>query len=162
MLPPLRERREDIPYLVEHFLDKIGRDLGHPRREVERGVLDVFLSYRWPGNVRELEAAIHRALVLSGRDVLSVEDFAWIARRDDLTPGPATRTAHGAAPVATGARLQEGNYEELCNEYDRQLIREALASCGGKIRETARFLGIARNTLKAKMKRYALEGTGGE
>ena len=159
VLPPLRERREDIPYLAEHFLDKIGRDLGHPRKEVERAVVDLFLSYRWPGNVRELEAAIHRALVLSRREVLSVEDFAWIAGRDDLAPRTAGAQATAAGPAP---RLQEGNYEELCNDFDRELIREALASCGGKIRETARFLGIARNTLKAKMKRYALEGTGGD
>jgi len=158
VLPPLRERREDIPYLVEHFLDKIGRDLGHPRKEVERGVLDLFLSYRWPGNVRELEAAIHRALVLTRRDVLGVEDFAWIAGRDDLAP----RSTGGAVAGVAGQRLREGNYEELCDEFDRELIRLGLSSCGGKIRETARFLGIARNTLKAKMKRYALEGSGGD
>ena len=56
------------------------------------------------------------------------------------------------------AGLAEGNYQELWEQLDRDLIREALARCDGKIRETARFLGIARNTLKAKMKRYALEG----
>jgi len=113
--------------------------------------------------VRELEAAIHRALVLSRRDVLAVEDFGWIASREDLTPRPgaaASGAGAAAASATPGQRLQEGNYEELVNDYDRDLIREALASCGGKIRETARFLGIARNTLKAKMKRYALEGVG--
>ncbi|HEV8630941.1 MAG TPA: sigma 54-interacting transcriptional regulator, partial [Thermoanaerobaculia bacterium] len=158
VLPPLRERREDVPYLVEHFLDKISRDLGHPRREVDRAVLDLFMGYRWPGNVRELEAAIHRALVLSRRDTLGVEDFAWIAGREERPlPLPAALAAAAAA-----TRLQEGNYEELCNDHDRDLIREGLQRCGGKIRETARFLGIARNTLKAKMKRYALEGAGGE
>jgi DNA-binding NtrC family response regulator len=165
VLPPLRERREDIPYLVEHFLDKIGRDLGHPRKDVERAVLDLFLSYRWPGNVRELEAAVHRALVLSRRDVLAVEDFDWIASRGDLSPRPGASTAAGGGAATNGApshRLQEGNYEELCSDFDRELIKEALSSCGGKIRETARFLGIARNTLKAKMKRYELEGVGGE
>jgi Nif-specific regulatory protein len=169
VLPPLRERREDIPYLVEHFLDKIGRDLGQPRRDVERAVLDLFLSYRWPGNVRELEAAVHRALVLSRCDVLTVEDFGWIASREDLTPRPGAsggvggNAAGAAAASATPAqRLQEGNYEELSSEFDRELIREALDSCGGKIRETARFLGIARNTLKAKIKRYGLEGASGD
>jgi DNA-binding NtrC family response regulator len=110
--------------------------------------------------VRELEAAIHRALVLSRRDVLTVEDFAWIAGRDDLVARPAAPAA--GSTTGAHARLQEGNYEELCNDFDRDLIREALEGCGGKIRETARFLGIARNTLKAKMKRYALEGSGGD
>src|SRR6185503_20096131 len=156
VLPPLRERREDIAYLVDHFLDKIGRDLGHPRKEVERGVLELFMSYRWPGNVRELEAEIHRALVLSRREVLAVEDFAWIASREDLVPRPtngaAAASVVGGAGGQPGQRLREGNYEQLCDDFDRELIREALSSCGGKIRETARFLGIARNTLKAKMK----------
>jgi DNA-binding NtrC family response regulator len=96
--------------------------------------------------------------VLSRREVLAVEDFAWIAGRGDLTPGVAAAATGVSAPAP---RLREGNYEELCNDFDRELIREALGSCGGKIRETARFLGIARNTLKAKMKRYALEGLAG-
>ena len=76
--------------------------------------------------------------------------------------GAGASAAAGAAGGGPGQRLREGNYEALCDDFDRELIREALSSCGGKIRETARFLGIARNTLKAKMKRYALEGTGGE
>jgi DNA-binding NtrC family response regulator len=149
-LPPLRERREDIPYLVEHFRDKLSRDLGREPRDLEPAVMDLFLGYRWPGNVRELEAAIHRALVLSTREVLGVEDFAWIA-------GDGTAAAAALPPSAV--QLAEGNYLELCDRFDRQLIREALESCGGKIRETARFLGIARNTLKAKMKRFGLEGS---
>ena len=68
MLPPLRERKEDIPYLVEHFLAKISRDLGRPPKELDPAVLDLFAAYDWPGNVRELEAAIHRAFVLAEPD----------------------------------------------------------------------------------------------
>ena len=152
VLPPLRERREDIPYLVDHFLTRISRDLGQERREVGRDVLDLFMAYRWPGNVRELESAIHRALVLSRRDRLTAEDFAWIATRDGGGAG-------AAAPLpAVAAQLAEGNYQQLWERLDRDLVREALERCDGKIRETARFLGIARNTLKAKMKRYTLEG----
>ena len=77
------------------------------------------------------------------------------AGREDV----AVPTTGGAGANGGGAqRLEVGNYEALCNDYDRDLIREGLQRCGGKIRETARFLGIARNTLKAKMKRYSLEG----
>ena len=153
VLPPLRERREDIPYLVEHFLARISRDLGQPRKDVDRAVLDLFLGYRWPGNVRELESAIHRALVLSRRDRLTVEDFDWIASREGAGPG-----ALAPALPALAAQLADGNYQQLWDRLDRDLVREALQRCDGKIRETARFLGIARNTLKAKMKRYGLEG----
>jgi Nif-specific regulatory protein len=152
VLPPLRERREDIPYLVDHFLGRISRDLGQERKEIARDVLDLFNAYRWPGNVRELEAAIHRALVLSRRAELTVEDFAWIAARGGAAGGVVT------ALPSVAAGLAEGNYQELWEQLDRDLIREALQRCDGKIRETARFLGIARNTLKAKMKRYGLEG----
>ena len=67
MLPPLRERREDIPYLAEHFLRKISRDLGRDAKDLDPEVLDLFHAYDWPGNVRELEATIHRAFVLARR-----------------------------------------------------------------------------------------------
>ena len=147
ILPPLRERREDIPYLVEHFLVTITRDLGQQERPIDRAVLDLFLSYDWPGNVRELEAAVHRALVLSSGETLTRGDFSWIGAGD------------GSAAVTgpTAAALEEGNYGNLVDVYDRQLVSEALRLCDGKIRETARFLGIARNTLKAKLKRFELE-----
>jgi transcriptional regulator with GAF, ATPase, and Fis domain len=67
VLPPLRERRGDIPYLARHFVQRIGRDLGQAPRELDPSVIRLFEEHAWPGNVRELEAAIHRALVLSSR-----------------------------------------------------------------------------------------------
>ncbi|HSL81299.1 MAG TPA: sigma 54-interacting transcriptional regulator, partial [Thermoanaerobaculia bacterium] len=74
--PPHRERREDVPYLARHFLERIARDLGQAPRGLDPSVLDLFARHPWPGNVRELESAIHRALVLSTREVLTAEDFA--------------------------------------------------------------------------------------
>jgi Nif-specific regulatory protein len=153
VLPPLRERREDVPYLVEHFLAGIGRDLGQPRRELDADVLDLFAQHPWPGNVRELESAIHRALVLSSGERLTRADFAWIALQSG-DPGAAAEAAVAGAAVP---ELAGGGYEEALNRYDRRLIETALESCGGRIRETARLLGIARNTLKAKMERYGLD-----
>jgi DNA-binding NtrC family response regulator len=118
-------------------------------------VLEVFGRHRWPGNVRELESAIHRALVLSAHRVLGPDDFAWIA-----TAGPDGSGGNGAAAAALAAptELSEGDYQEVLDAFDRRLVQAALAQSDGKIRETARLLGIARNTLKAKMKRYGLEG----
>jgi Nif-specific regulatory protein len=159
VLPPLRERREDIPYLVQHFLAKISRDLGRPPKELDPSVLDLFYAHAWPGNVRELEAAIHRAFVLSADETLTLDDFGWIALHAQGAKGAAARPPEVDGLRAT-VRLAEGGYEEALERYDRQLIAAALAQCGGKIRETSRLLGIARNTLRAKMKRYNLQASG--
>ncbi|HYH47530.1 MAG TPA: sigma 54-interacting transcriptional regulator, partial [Thermoanaerobaculia bacterium] len=171
LLPPLRDRREDIPYLVQHFLGKITRDLGLPPRRLDPSVLELFHAHDWPGNIRELEAAVHRALVLSTDDELTVEDFGWITLLVEARTGkPSTATNGGtagtappqpAAPITgPGIPLAEGTYEAALDSYDRQLIAAALAQSQGRIRETARLLGIARNTLKAKMKKYGLEAEG--
>jgi Nif-specific regulatory protein len=158
LLPPLRERKEDIPYLVEHFLAKISRDLGRPAKELDPGVLDLFFAYSWPGNVRELEAAIHRACILAAGDTLTVADFGWIALNVQGPPAALARPPEIPGLLPT-IQLGSGGYEEAIERYDRQLITAGLAQCGGKIRETARLLGIARNTLRAKMKKYGLTGT---
>jgi transcriptional regulator with GAF, ATPase, and Fis domain len=158
VLPPLRERREDLPYLVNHFLDRMSRDLGQPRRHVEPEVLELFAASLWPGNVRELESTLHRALVLSTAEPLSPADFSWIA----LQSGDPAAVAEAAAAEAAVAEtlvpdLAEGGYEEALARYDRRLIEAALERAGGRLRETARRLGIARNTLKAKIERYGIE-----
>ncbi|HEY9421763.1 MAG TPA: sigma 54-interacting transcriptional regulator, partial [Thermoanaerobaculia bacterium] len=158
LLPPLRNRREDIPYLVEHFLRKISRDLGRPAKEIDPAVIELFYAYNWPGNVRELEAAIHRAFVLAGGDTLTVADFGWIALHVQGAQAAARPPQmDGFSPTVT---LVPGGYEEALDRYDRQLITAALAQCKGRIRETARLLGIARNTLRAKMKKYDLQDAG--
>jgi DNA-binding NtrC family response regulator len=107
--------------------------------------------------VREIESAIHRALVLSTREVLTAEDFAWIAVAggDGAAAGDPAAALAGAMPDQLD--LEEGRYQELLDGFDRRLVQAALERCDGKIRETARALGIARNTLKAKMLRYGLE-----
>ena len=158
LLTPLRERKEDIPYLVEHFLAKISRDLGRPPKELDPAVLDLFFAYSWPGNVRELEAAIHRAFVLAGGETLTVADFGWIALhvQGPVAAVPRPPEIPGSSPTIP---LGSGGYEEALERYDRQLISAGLTQSGGKIRETSRLLGIARNTLRAKMKKYGLNGT---
>ncbi|HYN21246.1 MAG TPA: sigma 54-interacting transcriptional regulator, partial [Thermoanaerobaculia bacterium] len=159
VLPPLRQRKEDIPYLVQHFLAKVSREQGRPAKELDPSVLDLFYAYDWPGNIRELEAAVHRAFVLSSSDYLTLEDFGWIALQVRGPQGSMARPPEAPAFLAA-LRLTDGSYEETLENYDRQLIIAGLAQCHGRIRETARFLGIARNTLRAKMKRYGVAGNG--
>lgn len=156
VLPPLRERKEDIPYLVEHFVTKISRDLGQEPKEIEPGVLDLFLAYRWSGNVRELEATIHRALVLTAGERLRPDDFSWLGV-DPKTLPPPRRETNGTAPAAATPTIDPNRYQELIDDYDRELVKAALATSGGRIRECARVLGIARNTLKAKIRKWGIE-----
>lgn len=147
-LPPLRERREDIPYLVQHFLERISGDLGRPVPELDPAVLELFDEHTWPGNVRELESAIHRALVLSPTDELGPDEFSWL--------GLATQEGGAASPAAIPSDLADGAYQKALDRYDRRLLEVALERCDGRLRETSRVLGISRNTLKAKMKRYGM------
>jgi Nif-specific regulatory protein len=158
LLPPLRQRREDIPYLVDHFLAKLSRDLGRPPKEMDPAVIELFYAYAWPGNVRELEAALHRAFILAEQDTLVVEDFGWIALH--VQGEQAARRPPEMDGLTPTVSLAPGGYEEALERYDRQLIAAALTQSKGKIRETARLLGIARNTLRAKMKRYGLQAAG--
>lgn len=154
-IPPLRERREDIPLLVEHFMKKICRDLGCDMRSLEPGVLDLFLQYDWPGNVRELEAVLHRAIVMSAGSRLGEHDFLTLIKTNGevgastLSPALIARTAANVTPEL---------YEEAIGRLDRQLIQRALDESQGRIREAARRLGLARNTLKARMQKYGIAG----
>lgn len=153
-LPPLRERKGDIPLLVEHFMRKICRDLGVDLRRLEPGLLDLFFAYDWPGNVRELEAVIHRAIVMSNSDLLQADDFYALLTRSSSGTQPRTSSVASEEPIAITAEY----YEEAISRLDRQLIERALAESEGRIREAARKLGLARNTLKARMQKYGVKG----
>ncbi|HEX2120024.1 MAG TPA: sigma 54-interacting transcriptional regulator [Thermoanaerobaculia bacterium] len=158
MLPPLRERKDDIPLLAEHFIRKICKDLGIDNKRLEPGVLDLFQRYDWPGNVRELEATLHRAIVMSNGDTVTKHEFY------NLYSDTAPALASGEGPVAMPSALltpmvgkmdiTSDVYDEVMSTVDKQLILRALESSGGRIREAARRLGLARNTLKSKIQRY--------
>ena len=156
-LPPLRSRLEDLPALVEHFVLKLSRDLGADPRRLDADVLELFGRYPWPGNIRELEATLHRALVLTPGEKLGVADFPWVLESPLLTSG---RPLFAVAPAAESAAhpIDPGYFEARMERLERDLIEQALGESGGKIREASRRLGLARNTLKAKMVRYGLRG----
>jgi len=132
-LPPLRERREDIPLLVDHFLRKHAASMNRPAPRPSAAALDVLLDYPWPGNVRELENAVERALVIGRGPEVQPSDFPF-----QLHP-------HEAA----GGRTLD--------EVERGHIERVLAECGWNLSRTARTLGIDRTTLYNKIKRYGLK-----
>jgi DNA-binding NtrC family response regulator len=141
VIPPLRERREDIPLLARHFIERLSHELGKDVNDITEGALKILIDHCWPGNVRELENAIERAIVTCKNPVLVEEDFAFLKQNGDRRPQPAS--AFPANPSL--------------EDVEKQVIGETLLRTRGNITESARILGIDRSTLYDKMKRYKIE-----
>ena len=135
-LPPLRDRKDDILLLVDHFIKKFAGKSGKDIKGITPKAKDVLLSYSWPGNVRELENAIERAVVLTRNNTIDVDSF----------------TAFSASETESNITTDNLNLEEL----EKRAITEALRRTGGKQVEAAALLGIHRNTIRHKIKHYGL------
>ena len=141
-LPPLRERRDDIPLLALHFLKVIGDRVGRRVEQVAPAALELLARYRWPGNVRELRNVVERALVLGDGPILEV---------DDLPP----ELLLTAPPPPVGSLGGTPTVRPLA-ELEREAIAAALSATGGNKARAAALLGIDRTTLYRKLKDYAL------
>ena len=164
-LPPLRNRREDVPRLIDYFLDKYNAVNSRRLRRISRDMLNVLLRYPWPGNVRELENAIERAVVLS-RDEdftedllpLSVRMFAAQRRQNQSSESIETLTRRLADQAIADYELREGEiYRLVVDQIEAALIDRALGKCNGVKTKAADFLGINRNTLNKKVKDLGIE-----
>ena len=138
-IPPLRERRQDIPLLVAHFLERLGRDTG-TEKIISDEALKVLLSYDWPGNIRELENCLERSCALSSSNEIQVRDLPTQVYSAPIE-------VLGNAP-ASGAIIPMA-------ELERQTILNALAQVNGDKMLAARLLGIGKTTLYRKLKEYA-------
>ena len=141
VIPPLRERREDIPLLARHFLDKHGAGSGKSLDGISTAALRLMLQYDWPGNVRELENAIERAVLLETGAVLQAASLP-----PGLSPALAAAAGGGGAtPAAVVVPLAE---------VERQALVHAIEAAGHNVTQAARSLGINRVTLQRKLKKY--------
>ncbi|MFA9478800.1 sigma 54-interacting transcriptional regulator [Phycisphaerales bacterium AB-hyl4] len=164
-LPALRSRREDIPKLIDHFLDRYNRENNRDLRKLNRDVLNTLLRYPWPGNVRELENAVERAVVLSNGEEftedllpLQIRMYAQQTRGDGGDESIEALCAKLAEQAIEQYQVHEGEvYNLLTHEVERHLIREALAFNDGVKLRTADFLGINRNTLNKKVKDLGID-----
>ncbi len=138
-IPPLRERREDVPLLAQEFLDRLSHELGREVSDISEEALRVLMDHDWPGNVRELENAVERAIVTCKTGVLEAEDFAFLAR-------PAGAAAGGLS-LPSGLTLQE---------MEKEYIAATLRRLRGNVKGAAEALGIDRSTLYEKIKRYEI------
>ena len=146
-VPPLRERREDIPALCEHFLAKASRD-GRPRR-ISPAALDALVQFRWPGNIRQLENEIRRASALSKGEI-EPEGLS----REILDP---VATLVADADDA-GAPVDERDLRSLIQELETRVVRRVLERESGNISRTARALGLSRLGLRKKLRRLGIPG----
>jgi DNA-binding NtrC family response regulator len=142
-LPPLRQRRSDIPALVESFLAKYAEENGRPIKGISRDALDLLLRQPWPGNVRELQNVIERAVVMSRGDVLD---------RADLPPEIIDVGAEGLADIDDA----EAALPDRVQRLEREAIREALAATGGNQSQAAVRLGITERNLRYKLGKYGM------
>ena len=136
-IPPLRERREDIPLLAEHFVERVGHELGKDIGGISEDALKLLIEYDWPGNVRELQNVIERAIVTCHNGMLGECDFAWLEQR-------------------LGAHEPWKVPDVPLSELERQAIIAALERKQGNVKEAAAALGIDRSTLYDKLKRYEI------
>jgi two-component system response regulator AtoC len=154
-LPPLRERREDIPLLVQHFVDKFNARLHKSVAGAEEAALDALSEHPWPGNIRELENVIERAVLFCDGSALRLSDLpAEIQRTEERRPDSAS-----VRPQRTSAGLSDGLKEQVkaaMSRLERELIVKALEQTGGNVTHAARLLKISRKGLQLKMKELGL------
>jgi DNA-binding NtrC family response regulator len=142
VIPPLRERREDIPLLVTHAVGKYAAELGRQRPDVPQPVMMRLVGYDWPGNVRELFNAVHRMVVTAQGPELSLRDVPdEIRSSDDATDG------QGSVGSLAGVGL---------DKLEKEAIRQTLAMTAGNREQAAQMLGIGERTLYRKLKEYGL------
>jgi DNA-binding NtrC family response regulator len=160
-LPPLRERREDIPIISERLLAQISREVGRTLKGVSAAALDRLRIHDWPGNVRELRNVLTRAAVKCRGSTINVEDLeigGTDAETSSLHPIVAVPDANG--PSAPGRNGHGGTHFPTLDDVEREHIRRALAYAQGHKGRTCDLLGISRPTLTRKIKRYSLDGPG--
>ncbi len=155
-MPPLRERREDIPVLSDYFLKRFGKDLGSEVRHISDDAMNILKNYEWKGNVRELENVIKRAIVMSEGDSISPEHLPITEHvRDSSWP------IHDMIEMRVHNVKDKGNlYDEVIGDIEKELLLTVLKRAEGNRVKAAGMLGINRNTLSRKIKELGIKGEG--
>jgi DNA-binding NtrC family response regulator len=147
-IPPLRDRREDIPFLAKHFVQKLSKELGAGAREISSAAMERLLGHSWPGNVRELENTLERSLVLASGEVLEPADIRIEAPRNNMQ-----MTAQQTPLLPEGETLEH---------WEQMMIREALRRANNNKSQAARMLGLTRNALRYRLSQMGMESAGGD
>jgi DNA-binding NtrC family response regulator len=140
-IPPLRDRKEDIPFLAQHFVKKLRKDLGSTVESISDAAIQRLLEYHWPGNARELENVIERSMVLASSPVLAAADIK-------LDTVPQARASSVDNFLPEGMTL---------DQFEQSIIREALQRANGNKSQAARMLGLTRNALRYRLSQMGIE-----
>ncbi|MEJ2031743.1 MAG: sigma 54-interacting transcriptional regulator, partial [Deltaproteobacteria bacterium] len=154
-LPPLRERKEDIPLLAEFFIDRYSRRYGKPHKSLSREVQRFFLASDWPGNVREMENLIERAVLLAKGDALELDDFL---EQEEISrqKSPAAAVSLSNEDSSSGPEMDFGGTS--LREMERLMIMSALRKTDDNRTHAAKMLGISVRTLRNKLQEYRSQG----
>ncbi len=158
-LPPLRDRREDIPLLVRHFIEKYDQRLGKKVEGIEAEALELLLGYAWPGNIRELENLMERSVLFADGPLIQASALPDSLReRGPQPPVPIAAVGPlGAIAAPSGASMKE-IVRQAQAELEKELITRALEETGGNVTRAAKRLQISRKSLQVKMKELGLRG----
>jgi len=146
-VPPLRERKEDIPFLAMYFVRKLAPELGSAVKDISPAAMDRLVAHPWPGNVRELENTIERSLVLASGEILQAADMRIEAPRN--------------GPISSSTQLPLLPEGETLEHWEQMMIREAMRRANGNKSQAARLLGLTRNALRYRLSQMGME-TGAE
>ena len=144
-LPPLRERKEDIPVLVKSFIDTFNQEFKKSTRGVSDGALERLIAYSWPGNVRELRNVIERVMILENKHEITVEDLP----REIRDPSNSIRVS-----VPDGFRLPDAGFP--LKDIEQEMVQQALDKTRRNQTRAAKLLNISRDALRYKMKKYGI------
>lgn len=139
-LPPLRERKTDIPLLADHFVEKYSRQNNKSVKRISTGAIDMLMSYHWPGNVRELENCMERAVLLASDEVVHGHHLP-----------PTLQTAEASGTV------EPGSLKEKLDNVERSIIQDALKSARGNMTKAARQLGITERIMGLRVKKHGID-----
>ena len=157
-LPPLRDRREDVPLLVRHFVEKYNQRLGKRVEGVDADAMALLQAYPWPGNIRELENLMERSVLFADGPIIKAGALPDSLREAAPSTPVAPVGALGAIAAPSGASMKE-IVRQAQAELERELIARALDETGGNVTRAAKRLQISRKSLQVKMKELGLRGT---
>ncbi len=164
-IPPLRDRREDIPLLVNYFLEKIGREQQHPPKSIAANVIKTLEKYHWPGNVRELENALRRAHVMAKSNAILLSDLPPEISGQGGGGAPPLPATAGEAAATDAAALARQLFQwakrdpklKVIPAVERELVIQALKETNNNQVHAARLLGITRATLRKRIEKFGIQ-----
>ncbi|MEL6758823.1 MAG: sigma-54 dependent transcriptional regulator [Myxococcota bacterium] len=156
VLPPLRERRDDVPLIAQHLLDKFAKRVGNQCKTFSDDAMSSLVAYDWPGNVRELNNAVEHAATLSAAEVISADRLPSFVNSNVSSRSIRSATVTSAVGSISSRPFSEARYQ-LVEEFELRYLKDLLGSTEGNLSEASRRSGIDRSNLRRMLKRYGIK-----